>query len=177
MESTAASELSRVMHNHLVWVIACSPARRHRHPVDDLHVRRASQCSGRRAHRAEVNKAFRVGAISAIGPSLAVVLIAVAMLPLFGAPTVLVRIRLIGSARTELAPAVAVAVASIFSVISVMEPISYLPVLGQAGMYQAFMIGNISNKLLPSPPPSWSCSSSFCSSVLSARSRSLRRCY
>ena len=43
-----------------------------------------------------------------------------------------------------------IAVASIFGVISIIEPISYFPVLGQAGMYQAFMIGNISNKLLPS---------------------------
>lgn len=43
-----------------------------------------------------------------------------------------------------------VAVASVFGVISIIEPISYFPILGQAGMYQAFMIGNISNKLVPS---------------------------
>ena len=30
------------------------------------------------------------------------------------------------------------------------EPITYYPVLGPAAMYQAFMIGNIANKLLPS---------------------------
>ena len=30
-----------------------------------------------------------------------------------------------------------------------MEPLTYFPILGPAAMYQAFMIGNISNKLLP----------------------------
>ncbi|WP_245559150.1 hypothetical protein [Microbacterium indicum] len=36
-----------------------------------------------------------------------------------------------------------------FGTIWVIEPLSYFPVLGPASMYQAFMIGNISNKLLP----------------------------
>ncbi|HIX00861.1 MAG TPA: hypothetical protein H9871_12055, partial [Candidatus Nesterenkonia stercoripullorum] len=31
----------------------------------------------------------------------------------------------------------------------IVEPVTYYPVLGPAAMYQAFMIGNISNKLLP----------------------------
>ncbi|WP_029090155.1 DUF5058 family protein [Brevibacterium album] len=53
----------------------------------------------------EVNRAFRAGGIAAIGPSLAVVLVAVALLPLFGTPPVLVRIGLIGSAATEVASA------------------------------------------------------------------------
>lgn len=53
----------------------------------------------------EVTKAFRAGGIAAIGPSLAVVLVAVALLPLFGTPPVLVRIGLIGSAATEVASA------------------------------------------------------------------------
>ncbi|MEC5200350.1 hypothetical protein RCH21_002596 [Arthrobacter sp. PL16] len=42
------------------------------------------------------------------------------------------------------------AVAAAFFVLWFVEPITYYPVLGPAAMYQAFMIGNIANKLLPS---------------------------
>ncbi|MBG6181082.1 hypothetical protein [Arthrobacter sp. CAN_A1] len=42
------------------------------------------------------------------------------------------------------------AVAAAFFVLWIVEPITYYPVLGPAAMYQAFMIGNIANKLLPS---------------------------
>lgn len=42
------------------------------------------------------------------------------------------------------------AVAAAFFVLWIVEPLTYYPVLGPAGMYQAFMIGNIANKLLPS---------------------------
>jgi hypothetical protein len=42
------------------------------------------------------------------------------------------------------------AVAAIFGVYWVLEPVTYFPMLGSAGLYQAFLIGNISNKLLPS---------------------------
>lgn len=42
-----------------------------------------------------------------------------------------------------------VAVAATFAVFWILEPVTYFPVLGPAAMYQAFMIGNISNKLLP----------------------------
>lgn len=42
------------------------------------------------------------------------------------------------------------AVAGTFFLIWIIEPITYFPILGPASMYQAFMIGNISNKLLPS---------------------------
>lgn len=42
------------------------------------------------------------------------------------------------------------AVAATFGVFWVLEPLTYFPILGPAAMYQAFMIGNISNKLLPS---------------------------
>lgn len=42
-----------------------------------------------------------------------------------------------------------VAVAATFGVFWVVEPVSYFPILGSSAMYQAFMIGNISNKLLP----------------------------
>lgn len=42
------------------------------------------------------------------------------------------------------------AIAVAFGAIWFIEPLSYFPILGPASMYQAFMIGNISNKLLPS---------------------------
>lgn len=42
-----------------------------------------------------------------------------------------------------------VAVAGVFGVLWIVEPLTYFPILGQSAMYQAFMIGNISNKLLP----------------------------
>nr|WP_231366357.1 hypothetical protein [Zhihengliuella flava] len=41
------------------------------------------------------------------------------------------------------------AVATTFLVFAIVEPITYFPILGPAAMYQAFMIGNIANKLLP----------------------------
>ncbi|MGJ9404077.1 DUF5058 family protein [Arthrobacter sp. KK5.5] len=53
----------------------------------------------------DVKDAFRAGAVASIGPSLAVVLVAVALLALFGTPAVLVRIGLIGSAAAEVASA------------------------------------------------------------------------
>lgn len=42
-----------------------------------------------------------------------------------------------------------IAVAATFGIFWIMEPLTYFPILGPAAMYQAFMIGNISNKLLP----------------------------
>jgi hypothetical protein len=54
---------------------------------------------------AELKVSFRAGAIAAIGPSLAVVLVSIALLALFGTPAVLVRIGLVGSAATESASA------------------------------------------------------------------------
>lgn len=41
------------------------------------------------------------------------------------------------------------AVAAVYLVLAIVEPITYFPILGQASMYQAFLIGNIANKLLP----------------------------
>ncbi|MFI7481277.1 DUF5058 family protein [Kocuria sp. M1R5S2] len=49
----------------------------------------------------DLRESFRAGGVAAIGPSLAVVIVAIALLPLFGAPAVLVRIGLVGSAATE----------------------------------------------------------------------------
>lgn len=51
--------------------------------------------------RAELTAALRTGAVSALGPSLAVVFIAISLLPVFGTPAVLARIGLIGSASFE----------------------------------------------------------------------------
>ena len=53
----------------------------------------------------ELKQAFRAGAVAAIGPSLAVVLVSIALMTLFGTPAVLVRIGLVGSAATESASA------------------------------------------------------------------------
>lgn len=53
----------------------------------------------------DLTRAFRSGAISSVGPSLAVVIVAIALLALFGTPAVLVRIGLIGSVSTEVASA------------------------------------------------------------------------
>lgn len=65
--------------------------------------RRAAPAVG--MSRSEVRGAFRAGAVASFGPSLAVVLVALALLALFGTPAVLVRIGLIGSAATETASA------------------------------------------------------------------------
>ncbi|MET3949207.1 DUF5058 family protein [Arthrobacter sp. UYEF36] len=53
----------------------------------------------------ELKQAFRAGGVAAIGPSLAVVLVSIALMTLFGTPAVLVRIGLVGSAATESASA------------------------------------------------------------------------
>jgi hypothetical protein len=53
-----------------------------------------------------------------------------------------------GITTVELVTAVG-AVLATFGVIAVIEPLSYFPILGRSAMYQAFLIGNISNKLLP----------------------------
>ncbi|GAA1129031.1 DUF5058 family protein [Citricoccus alkalitolerans] len=53
----------------------------------------------------ELRTTFRTGAIAAIGPSLAVALVAIAVLALFGTPATLVRIGLIGSVQYETAAA------------------------------------------------------------------------
>ena len=53
-----------------------------------------------------------------------------------------------GITAVELVTAVG-AVLATFGVIAVIEPISYFPILGRSAMYQAFLIGNIANKLLP----------------------------
>lgn len=54
---------------------------------------------------AQVKSSVRSGAVAAMGPSLAVALIAISLLPLFGTPAVLTRIGLVGSAAFEVAAA------------------------------------------------------------------------
>ncbi|WP_261624311.1 DUF5058 family protein [Nesterenkonia marinintestina] len=49
----------------------------------------------------ELNTAFRTGAVASLGPSLAVALVAVALLAVFGTPATLTRIGLIGSVQFE----------------------------------------------------------------------------
>lgn len=51
--------------------------------------------------RDDLSVAFRSGAVAAIGPSVAVVIVALSLLALFGTPGVLVRIGLIGSVAYE----------------------------------------------------------------------------
>lgn len=68
-----------------------------------LAARKASVAAG--MTNAELTTSFRSGAIAAIGPSLAIALVAVALLPLFGTPATLVRIGLIGSVQYETAAA------------------------------------------------------------------------
>jgi hypothetical protein len=53
----------------------------------------------------QVGRAVRAGAVAAIGPSLAVALVAVSLLPLFATPAVLTRIGLVGSAAFDVAAA------------------------------------------------------------------------
>lgn len=55
--------------------------------------------------QSEIRGSVRTGAVAAIGPSLAVALIAVSLLPLFGTPAVLTRIGLVGSAAFDVAAA------------------------------------------------------------------------
>ncbi|WAH96277.1 DUF5058 family protein [Arthrobacter sp. MMS18-M83] len=55
--------------------------------------------------RSQVRGSVRTGAVAAIGPSLAVALIAISLLPLFGTPAVLTRIGLVGSAAFDVAAA------------------------------------------------------------------------
>lgn len=54
---------------------------------------------------AQVSGSVRRGAIAAIGPSLAVALVAISLLPLFSTPAVLTRIGLVGSAAFDVAAA------------------------------------------------------------------------
>ncbi|RFB18117.1 DUF5058 family protein [Bacillus sp. HNG] len=49
----------------------------------------------------EVKSAIRAGAISSLGPSLAIIVVAISMISLIGSPTTLMRISIIGNAAIE----------------------------------------------------------------------------
>lgn len=68
-----------------------------------LAVRRAAPAVGMSG--GEVKSSFRAGAVAAIGPSMAVALIAITLISVFGTPGVLTRIGLIGSAAFDVAAA------------------------------------------------------------------------
>lgn len=66
-------------------------------------VRRSAADAG--MTRADIATSFRAGAISATGPSMAVAVVAIALLATLGTPAVLMRIGLIGSAKYEVGAA------------------------------------------------------------------------
>lgn len=68
-----------------------------------LAVRRAAPAVGMTP--SDVTRSFRSGAVAALGPSLAVALIAITLVSVFGTPGALTRIGLIGSAAFEVAGA------------------------------------------------------------------------
>lgn len=55
--------------------------------------------------RTEINRALRTGVISALGPSLGIIIVAVSLITVIGAPLTLMRIGIIGSAAYELTAA------------------------------------------------------------------------
>ena len=101
----AGPSVTEIANNPILWVLACSVLLVI--VLQSAIYMRAVRQNAEAADmtQAEVSKAFRAGSVAAIGPSLAVVLVAIALLPLFGTPPVLVRIGLIGSAATEVASA------------------------------------------------------------------------
>ncbi|UUT35539.1 DUF5058 family protein [Microbacterium elymi] len=66
-----------------------------------LAVRKAAPAVGMSGD--DVKRSFRAGAVAAIGPSMAVALIAITLIAVFGTPGVLTRIGLIGSAAFDVA--------------------------------------------------------------------------
>lgn len=104
-QSTTASDISGIANAPLLWVLALAVLGVVL--VQSFVYMRAVRrnADGAQMTQREVFHAFRAGGVAAIGPSLAVVLVAIALLPLFGTPPILVRIGLIGSAATETASA------------------------------------------------------------------------
>ncbi|MGQ7786654.1 MULTISPECIES: DUF5058 family protein [unclassified Nesterenkonia] len=105
MHTVATADISAVAHSPWLWgsalvifgIIA----------VQSWIYLRAAKTAGDGVglSRQDLNRAFRSGAAASVGPSLAVVLVAIALLTLFGTPAVLMRIGLVGSAATETASA------------------------------------------------------------------------
>lgn len=102
---SAPTDIASVANTPLLWILALSVLSvvLLQSIIYMFAVRK--NAAGADMSQREVFQAFRAGGIAAIGPSLAVVLVAIALLPLFGTPPILVRIGLIGSAATETASA------------------------------------------------------------------------
>ncbi|WP_308291576.1 DUF5058 family protein [Microbacterium sp. G2-8] len=66
-------------------------------------IRRTASAAG--LSSSQITQSMKTGAVAALGPSLAVVLVGISLIPLFGTPGVLTRIGLIGSAGYEVAAA------------------------------------------------------------------------
>ncbi|MBG6084837.1 DUF5058 family protein [Zhihengliuella flava] len=101
----ASTDIGAVANSPILWVFALGVFAVIF--VQTLIYMKAARTAGSTVglERKDLNRALRSGAISSIGPSLAVVLVAIALLALFGTPAVLVRIGLIGSVQTEVASA------------------------------------------------------------------------
>ncbi|MDV3295855.1 MAG: DUF5058 family protein [Brachybacterium paraconglomeratum] len=105
LSQSTTSDISSVANSHLLWILAVAVLGVVL--LQSFVYMRAvrTNAAGADMTQREVFQAFRAGGVAAIGPSLAVVLVAIALLPLFGTPPILVRIGLIGSAATETASA------------------------------------------------------------------------
>lgn len=105
MNPETSNDIWSVAQSPVVWV--CAIAVFAVITVQSIIYMRAAKRAGDGVgvSRADLNRAFRSGAVASIGPSLAVVLVAIALLALFATPAVLLRIGLVGSAATETASA------------------------------------------------------------------------
>lgn len=105
MNPETSTDIWAVAQSPIVWI--CALAVFVIIAVQSLIYIRAAKQAGDEVgvSKKDLNRGFRSGAVASIGPSLAVVLVAVALLTLFGTPSVLLRIGLVGSAATETASA------------------------------------------------------------------------
>lgn len=103
--TSTSTDIGAIANTPLLWILALAVLGivAIQSTIYMIAVRRNAAGADMSMH--EVNQSFRAGAVAAIGPSLAVVLVAIALLPLFGTPPILVRIGLVGSAATETASA------------------------------------------------------------------------
>lgn len=105
MDPATSTDIWAVAQSPILWI--CTLAVFGVIVVQSVIYMRAAKTAGEDVgiSRKDLNRAFRSGAVASIGPSLAVVLVAIALLTLFGTPAVLMRIGLVGSAATETASA------------------------------------------------------------------------
>ncbi|MFK5634004.1 MULTISPECIES: DUF5058 family protein [unclassified Ornithinimicrobium] len=102
---SASNDIGAIANSPLLWVLALTVLGVVLLQSSIYMIAVRKNAVGADMTQREVFHAFRAGGVAAIGPSLAVVLVAIALLPLFGTPAILVRIGLIGSAATETASA------------------------------------------------------------------------